>query len=170
MKYIKLYEERNFWNVKSLKKFIVITDDRFDHYNKRYKYLMKLESFTESKTYIKTFEIAKQKPGFYYWRLDNKSITHISLSLLKIGLTEDDQCYNDIMNKEAEYVVKHNRAFYVGRGINDLEPWKAPPTLKSEDDFFYFYSYNLDEFKGEFKYLGHLYITKQDIQTQKYNL
>ena len=38
MKYIKLYEEINFWNVKSLKKFIVITDDTFDDYNKRYKY------------------------------------------------------------------------------------------------------------------------------------
>ena len=131
---------------------------------------MKLESFTESKTYIKTFEKVKQKPGFYYWRLDNRSVNHISLSLLKTGLTKDDQCYNDVMNREAEYIVKNDRAFYVGRGINDRDPRTSPPTLKSNDDFFYFYSYNLDEFKGEFKYLGRIYITKQDVQVNKYNL
>lgn len=115
--------------------------------------------------YIKTFEIAKQKPGFYYWRLDNSSVTHISLSLLKIGLTTDDQCYNDVMNRESEYIVKNKRSFYVGRGIIDEDSHVSLP-----DNFFYFYSYNFNEFKGEFKYLGHIYVTKQDIQVNKYNL
>ena len=107
--------------------------------------------------YIKYFERIKE--GFYYWRLDNRSIEHFKLSLLKTGLTPSDKCYQDAINIEADYVVKYKKPFYIGKGLNDFD-----------QSVFYFYTYNISNLKGDFNYKGHINIKNIELKADKYNI
>lgn len=110
--------------------------------------------------YLKTFEISYPSSLInldynVYWRIECKS-SSIVVSLKKIGLTPDEQCYDDIIRD-----FKLGRLFdhiYIGKGITD------------DNDFWWFYTSNISEFKGEFKFMGKVKVSKIEIDTDKFNI
>ena len=107
--------------------------------------------------YIKFFEALEKNSE--YWRIDCKSMPHILVSLEKIGLSKDEQIYQDIINSDSEYFIKYNIThFYIMKGLN-----------KYNEEYWYF-STNLEQFKGKAKYNGRVKVEKWELNAYKYNL
>ncbi len=100
-----------------------------------------------------------------YWRIEPKSEDYILASLKKIGV--NIELYNNVKDKEVEFMIKNHRPIYVARGYD-----------KGSKVNWFFYSYSFQEFKSEkMKFMGALKLTKKDIedyrlttQANKYNL
>ena len=110
--------------------------------------------------YLKTFEIkfpSSLATNYnVYWRIECKSLPYIIVSLKKIGLPPDEQCYNDIIRDfKNDRLLDH---IYIGKGIND------------NGEFWWFYTVNISEFKGEFRFLGKVKVSKVEISADKFNI
>jgi len=105
--------------------------------------------------YIRLFE---EKVNGNYWRINCKSPQYISLSLKKIGLTPDNEIYQDIMNdKNFGLYTFQSNYFYICNGYCSTGNW-------------WYYSTNLSQFKNVYKYQGQVKIDDFELDTDKYNL
>ena len=107
--------------------------------------------------FLKTFE---EKQNGEYWRIDCTSLTHIKLALLKIGVTPNEQIFNDILDdpnidSNRENYMTH---FYIMKGL----------TIHGE--VYWFYSFNNKQFQGRYKYNGKVKITDLEVKADKYNI
>lgn len=107
--------------------------------------------------YIKEYE-GLVNDGIY-WRINGKSIDIIRLSLLQIGITKDDTIYHNIMDKESSYLVDNHKHLYVGLGYDF-----------SEYTQHWWYSYNLQQFKGKYEYKGQIKVSDVELDAEKFNI
>jgi len=108
--------------------------------------------------YLKTFEqnIAIDK----YWRIDFNSIDELVVALEKLGLTSEDNIYNNIIHDYKEYTDRHV-------GMKYIYIMKA---ISSMNEDYWYYSTLLPQFKGRAKYMGRVKVEDYEVNARKYNL
>jgi hypothetical protein len=119
--------------------------------------------------HLKIYEYYTTQEESVYWRINTKSLEHILLSLKKIGLTPEDEIYDNIVNtfKDENFREIDDEFFYIGRGLDEYNT-----------DYWY-WSYNINNFKNQsssriknqkFEFKGLIKIEDWELAADKYNL